>query len=70
LLLAFPQRLSSHLEGWQHLLGCSLGSPHSHLEARNCWWLWHFLFLHMAGGIFISQEVFLCLVFLFICLFV
>jgi len=26
-------------------------SSHSHLEARNCWWLWHFLFIDMAGGI-------------------
>ena len=54
--------------GWQPLQACSLGSPHSHLEARSCWWLGHFLFINMAGGIFISQEVFLCLVFLFVCL--
>ena len=33
----------------------SFGSPHSHLEARNYWWLWHFLFINMAGDIFISQ---------------
>ena len=32
----------------------SLGSPHSHLEARNRWWLWHFLLIDMAGDIFIS----------------
>ena len=54
--------------GWQHLQDHSLGSPRSHLEARSCWWLWHFLFINMAGGIFISQEVLLCLV--FFCLFV
>ena len=28
----------------------SLGSPHSHMEARNCWWLWHFLPTNMAGN--------------------
>ena len=33
----------------------SFGSPHSYLEARNCWWLWHFLFT-MTGDIFISHE--------------
>ena len=34
-----PQLLSSYC-GWgvQHLLDHNLGSPHSHLEARNCWW--------------------------------
>ena len=45
LLLAFPQLLSSQRGGWQHRLDCSLGSPHSHLEARNHWWLWHFLLI-------------------------
>ena len=50
----------------QHLQDRSLGSPHSYLKARNCWWLWHFLFLNMAWGIFISQEFLLCLV-LFVC---
>ena len=48
-----PQQL---LWGWQHLLDHSLGSPHSLLEARNCWWLWHFLFVDMAGNIFISHD--------------
>ena len=33
----------------------SFGSPHSHLEARNCWRWWHFLFIDMAGDIFLSQ---------------
>ena len=56
LLPAVPQLLSSHHGGWQHLLGHSLGSPHSHLETRNHWWLWHFLFIDMAGDIFISQR--------------
>ena len=37
--------------GWQHSLDRSLGGPHSHLEARNSWWLWHFLFINMAGDI-------------------
>ena len=43
---------------WQewHLLDCSLGTSHSHLEARNHWWLWHFLFIDMVGDIFISQS--------------
>ena len=30
---------------------------HSHLEARNPWWLWQFLFINMAGDIFISQGI-------------
>ena len=53
--LAFPQLLSCHHVGWQHPLHHSFGSPHSHLEARNHWWLWHFLFIDMAGDTFISQ---------------
>ena len=39
---------------WQHLMDHSFGSSHSHLEARNHWWLRHFLFTNMTGGIFIS----------------
>ena len=34
-------------------LNHSFRSSHS-LKARNCWWLWHFLFIDMAGDIFIS----------------
>ena len=49
LLLAFPQLLSNHHQGWQPLLDYSLGSSHSHLEARNRWWQRHFLFIDMAG---------------------
>ena len=63
-----PKLLSNHLRGGS---GCRIavwGSPHSHLEARNCCWLWHFLFINMARGIFISQEVLLCLVFFVIVL--
>ena len=45
LVLAFPQLLSNQRGGWQHRLDCGLGSPHSHLEARNHWWLWHFLLI-------------------------
>ena len=33
------------------------GSPHSHLEAENRWWLWLFLFIDMAGDIFISCQL-------------
>ena len=33
----------------------SFESSHSHVEARNPWWLGHFLFINMAGHIFISQ---------------
>ena len=33
--------------------GLSFGSPHSHLEARNRWWLWHFLFIDLAVELFI-----------------
>ena len=43
---------------WQHLLDHSFGSPHSLLEARNHWWLWHWLinmWSNMAGDILISQ---------------
>ena len=38
--------------------GSQFGEPtftHSHLEARHRWWLSHFLFINMAGDIFISQ---------------
>ena len=34
--------------------GLSFGNPHSHLEARNRWWLWHFLFIGLAVELFIS----------------
>ena len=54
LLLTFPLLLNNHW-GWKHPLDHSLGSPYSYLEARNHWWLWHFLFTNMAGDIFISQ---------------
>ena len=43
---------------WQMAASCwtvnalsHFGSPHSHLEARNSWWLWHFLFIDMVGDI-------------------
>ena len=39
-----------------HRLDCSFGTSHSHLEARNHWWLWHFLFIDMVVDIFISQS--------------
>ena len=55
LLLAFPQFLSNHRGGWQHPR-----SPHSRLEARNRWWLWHFLFIDMAGDNFISHCYLWC----------
>ena len=57
-----PQLLNNHHGGgdwwgdWQHLGDRSLGSSHSHLEARNLWWLWHFLLINMAGDIFISPP--------------
>ena len=57
LLLVFPQLLSSHCKGWQHLLDHNFGSPHSYIEARNCWWLCHFLLINMSGNIFISHQV-------------
>ena len=56
LLLAFPQLLSNHHREWQHPLDPSFGSLHSHLEVRKCWWLWHLLFINMAGDIFISHS--------------
>ena len=43
---------------WQHLLDLSFGSRHSLLEARNHLWLWYFLFIDMAGDIFISQLLY------------
>ena len=55
LLPAFSQLLSNHRGKWQYLLHHSFGSPHSHLEARSHWWLWHFLFIVTAGDIFISH---------------
>ena len=39
-----------------HSLDPSFENLHSHLEARNCWWLWHFLFLDLARDTFISQS--------------
>ena len=35
----------SPMRGWQHPMNCSLGSPHSHLEARNCLLIWQEIFL-------------------------
>ena len=29
---------------------------HSHLEAKNHWWLWHFLFIDMAGDSFHTYD--------------
>jgi len=34
LVLAFPQLISNHHGGWQHLLDHNFGSPHSYLEAK------------------------------------
>ena len=60
-----PQLLSNHHGGWQHPQNQSFGSPRLHLEARNHWWLWCFLFIDMARNIFISQtsgrKLILCL---------
>ena len=45
--LAYPPTpTSSHCPGWQHPLDLSFRSPLSHLEARNRWWLWQFLFIN------------------------
>ena len=52
----FPPALQPYHGGWQHPQDQRFGSPHSHLEARNHWWLWHFLFIEVAGDIFISQT--------------
>ena len=53
-----PQLLSIHsgVVAVIHLLDHSFGSPPSHLEPRNHWWMWHFLFMDMAGDIFFSQH--------------
>ena len=50
-----PRFLSNQPGWWWHLLDLNSESVHSHLEARNHWWLWHFFFIDMAGDIFISQ---------------
>ena len=42
--------------GQQYPLCNSFGSHHSYLEARNCWWLWHFLLINMAGEICILHT--------------
>ena len=55
LLLAFPSS-SAITMGSGSIPWISFGSPHSQLETRNPWWLWHFLFIDMAGDIFISQT--------------
>ena len=56
--LLSPSSSAITVEGWQHLLDHSFGSPHSLLEAREHWWLWHWLInmlINMAGDISISQ---------------
>ena len=55
LLLAFPSS-SAITMGGGSIPWISFGSPHSQLETRNHWWLWHFLFIDVAGDIFISQT--------------
>ena len=40
-----PSSPATTVVEWQHLLDHSFGSSHSHLEARNRWWLWHFLLI-------------------------
>lgn len=54
-----PQLLSSHCAGWRHLLDPTLVRPHSHLRARNPYWLWHFLFIDMSGDIFVPHRTLL-----------
>ena len=56
LLFASPQLLSNQCWGWQHSLGHSFGSPHSHMETINHAWWCYFLFINMAGDISISQS--------------
>ena len=56
LLLAFPPVPQQSPWRWQHLYDDSFGSPHSHLEAKNHWWLWYFLSINMAADIFISYR--------------
>ena len=57
--------LCNHCRGgsicWVTGIVFPFGSPHSHLEAPNHWWLWHFLLVDMAAGIFISHylEIFM-----------
>ena len=55
LLLASPSS-SAVTMGGGSIPWTSFGSPPSQLETRNHWWLWHFLFIDMAGDIFISQT--------------
>ena len=48
-----PVPQESLLEGGSSI---SFGSPHSHLEARNHWWLWHFLFINNGRRHFHSTD--------------
>ena len=50
-----PSSAAITLGGGSILWIIVLGALISHLEVRNCWWLWHSLFINMAGDIFISQ---------------
>ena len=50
-----PSSSAITVGGWQHPCDHSFGSPHSHVEARNCWWLWHSYLLIWKLDIFISQ---------------
>ena len=59
LLLAFPHWGYGSI-CWIAVLGVPANPSHpiQHLEARDSWWLWHFLFIDMAGDVFILQLLF------------
>ena len=55
LLLAFPQLLSNHHEGVAAFSGFQFGELPSTFGGQKLLMVWHFLFINMAGDIFISQ---------------
>ena len=64
--LHFPQLLSNLRDAVAALAGSQFGEPSFTFGGQKLLMVWHFLFLNMAWGIFISQQVLLCLI-LFVC---
>ena len=48
--VSFSNHCGSGSSCWITSIVFPSGSPHSHLESRNHWWLWHFLPTDMAGN--------------------
>ena len=56
LVVKSPPANAGNVKSWTGLKWLSTEHTLSHLEARNHWWLWHFLSTDTAGNIFISQA--------------